>query len=63
MIKELNGVQLFSDNAFDSEFVSDFGVTSIPRFILISPEGKIVESHLTKPSNDKTHALLDKLLN
>ncbi len=61
--KELDGIQLFADKAFESDFVSDFGVTSIPRFILISPEGKIVESHLTKPSNDKTHALLDKLLN
>ncbi len=61
--KEMNGIQLFTDKAFESDFVSDFGVTSIPRFILISPEGKIVESHLTKPSNDKTHALLDKLLN
>ncbi len=60
--KELNGVQLFSDNAFDSEFVSDFGVSSIPRFILISPEGKIVESHLSKPSQEKTKQLLNKLL-
>ncbi|SNR13840.1 TlpA family protein disulfide reductase [Tenacibaculum jejuense] len=60
--KELNGVQLFADNAFDSEFVSDFGVSSIPRLILISPEGKIVESHLSKPSQEKTKQLLNKLL-
>lgn len=61
--KELNGIQLFSDNAFDSDFVSDFGVSSIPRFILISPEGKIAESHLSKPSKEKTKQLLNKLLN
>ncbi|CAL2080793.1 cytochrome c biogenesis protein CcmG, thiol:disulfide interchange protein DsbE [Tenacibaculum sp. 190524A05c] len=60
--KEMGGVQLFADNSFESDFVDAFGVASIPRFILISPEGIIVESHFSKPSHKVTEERLDALL-
>lgn len=60
--KKMGGVQLFADKSFESDFVDAFGVASIPRFILISPEGTIVESHFSKPSHKITEDKLDALL-
>ena len=61
--KNLGGVHLFSDNSFKSEFMETYLVKSIPRFILIDPEGKIVNPDAPRPSFDKTRKLFDKLLN
>ncbi|MEL7003179.1 MAG: TlpA disulfide reductase family protein [Bacteroidota bacterium] len=61
--KQLGGLQLFADKSFDSEFMNAYAVNSIPRFILIDPEGKIVDTEAPRPSFDKTRTLLDKLLN
>ncbi|MFD1095601.1 TlpA family protein disulfide reductase [Salegentibacter chungangensis] len=61
--KQLGGIQLFADKSFDSAFMDAFGVNSIPRFILINPEGKIVDPEAPRPSFDKTRLMLDELLN
>ncbi len=61
--KQLGGLQLFADKSFDSAFMDAYAVNSIPRFILIDPEGKIVNPEAPRPSFDKTRALLDGLLN
>lgn len=60
--KELKSIQLFADNSFDSEFIKAYAISSIPRFILISPEGKIIKNKMSKPSEEKTVELLDSLL-
>jgi len=61
--KQLGGLQLFADKSFDSAFMDAYAVNSIPRFILIDPEGKIVDTEAPRPSFDKTRDLLDELLN
>lgn len=61
--KELGGVQLFADKNWNSDFITHFGVTSIPRFILIDPNGKVIHSDGARPSNPKLKEELDKLLN
>lgn len=48
--KELGGVQLYADNSFESDFIEAFGITSIPRFIIIDPDGNIVNANASKPS-------------
>ena len=60
--KSLSGVQLFADNSFDSEFIKAYGISSIPRFILIDKDGDIVDSNMSKPSENATEELLDSLL-
>lgn len=60
--KELGGLQLFADNSFDSEFMNAYAVNSIPRFILIDPDGNILESEAPRPSYQKTTDLLEQLL-
>lgn len=61
MVKEekLGGVQLHM--AGDQEFMNAYQIRSIPRFILLDPEGKIVTSVMTRPSNPETVATLDSL--
>ncbi len=54
MVKEekLGGVQLYAGP--ESQFIADYKVNGIPRFILIDKEGKIVEANMTRPSEEKT---------
>jgi thiol-disulfide isomerase/thioredoxin len=61
--KELGGVQLFADNDWNSKFVKDYGITGIPRFILIDPNGKIVNADAPRPSAPELQVQLDTLLN
>jgi thiol-disulfide isomerase/thioredoxin len=61
--KELGGVQVFADNDWNSQFVKDFKIAGIPRFILIDPNGKVVKADAARPSSPKLHEELDRLLN
>ncbi|MEM6807440.1 MAG: TlpA disulfide reductase family protein, partial [Bacteroidota bacterium] len=60
--KELKGVQLLADNAMDSPFMKAYLVESIPRFILIDPEGKIIHADAPRPSEPELRELLDEFL-
>lgn len=60
--KELGGVQVFADNDWNSQFIKDYNITGIPRFILIDPNGKIVKADAPRPSSPKIEAEFDKLL-
>lgn len=58
--KGLNGVQLWSGK--DYSFQQAYQINSIPRFILIDPQGKIVESEAPRPSDPALKQLLNSLL-
>ena len=59
--KELGGIQLFADNDWKSEFVTDYQIEGIPRFILIDPDGNIVDANAPRPSNSKLTELFNEL--
>jgi thiol-disulfide isomerase/thioredoxin len=61
--KELGGVQVFADNDWNSQFVKDYKITGIPRFILIDPKGNILKADAERPSSPKLEVELDSLLN
>lgn len=61
--KKMGGVQLFADKDWESEFVVNYGVTGIPRFILIDPQGNIVKSDASRPSDPELDKQLSALLN
>jgi thiol-disulfide isomerase/thioredoxin len=61
--KELGGVQVFADNDWNSQFVKDYKISGIPRFILIDPNGNIVKADAERPSAPGLQEELDKLLN
>lgn len=59
--KKLQGVQLLADNNFKSEFIKAYAVIGIPRFILIDPQGKIVDENAPRPSNEQLIELFNEL--
>ncbi|MHC0439778.1 TlpA family protein disulfide reductase [Flavobacterium sp. 3-210] len=61
--KQLGGIQLMADNEWKSDFATSYNVVSIPRFILIDPQGKVVNSNATRPSDQALQTQLDSLLN
>jgi thiol-disulfide isomerase/thioredoxin len=52
--EELKGIQLYADKNFESDFILEYGINSIPRFILIDPDGNIVDANTSRPSNPRT---------
>ncbi|MEO8533062.1 MAG: TlpA disulfide reductase family protein [Flavobacterium sp.] len=60
--KQLGGTQLFSDNDWKSAFVTNYEVTGIPRFILIDPQGNVVDANAARPSSPELQTQLDSLL-
>lgn len=59
--KELGGIQLLADNGFKSQFVQDYKINGIPRFILIDPEGNIVSPDAPRPSSPRLIELFNEL--
>ncbi|MDP2159084.1 MAG: TlpA disulfide reductase family protein [Flavobacterium sp.] len=59
--KELKGIQLFADNDWKSDFVKNYAIDGIPRFILIDTEGKIVNADAPRPSDAKLKELLKEV--
>ncbi len=60
--KELGGIQLYADNAWNSAFMVAYGVKSIPRFILIGPDGKVISANAPRPSSPELITQLEALL-
>ena len=60
--KQLGGIQLYADKNWESDFLKAFGITSIPRFILIDPNGIVVDADAARPSSPKLKEQLDSLL-
>ncbi|QXP68540.1 redoxin family protein [Polaribacter sp. AHE13PA] len=59
--KELGGVQLLADNNFNSQFIKDYAISGIPRFILLDPQGKIIDANAPRPSDEKLIKLFNEL--
>lgn len=59
--KEMGGVQLFSDKAWKSDFVTGYKIQGIPRFILIDPAGNVVNADAPRPSSPKLRELFTEL--
>lgn len=60
--KNLGGIQLLADKDWKSDFVQGYKINGIPRFILIGPDGKIVNADAPRPSSPELVTLLDSLV-
>ncbi len=59
--REFTGVQVY-DPDYDSAFIEAYNVESIPRFIFIDKEGKIIDANALPPSNPELQAQIDEYL-
>ncbi len=57
--KNMSGVQLWSGQ--DYSFQQAYQITGIPRFILIDPEGKIIDANAPRPSEARLKTLFTSL--
>lgn len=60
--RELGGIQLIADNNFSSDFIEEYVIKGIPKFILLDPEGTIVNANAPRPSDPKLKEVLNSLL-
>lgn len=58
---QLGGIQLYADNAWESQFVRDYVIDGIPRFILLDTEGNIVSADAPRPSDEKLIEMFNEL--
>jgi thiol-disulfide isomerase/thioredoxin len=56
---QLGGVQLWSGQYFS--FKQEYQISGIPRFILIDPQGNIVDANAPRPSDPRLKELFNKL--
>ncbi len=57
--KEMKGYQLYA-GGWEAKIARKYMINSIPRFILIDPAGKIVDSNAPRPSSDEIRELFDQ---
>ena len=60
--KNLSGVQIMAPKGWQSQFVKDYRIDGIPRFILIDPDGNIVTPNAPRPSDPDLKIMLAALL-
>lgn len=60
--RHMGGTQVIAENAWESTFVKEYKIESIPRFILLDPKGNIVDFDAKRPSEPELAVQLEKLL-
>jgi len=61
--KSLGGTQLLADKDWESEFIVNYNITGVPRFILVDPNGNILKYDAERPSDPELDKQLTALLN
>lgn len=57
--EKLNGIQLQSFR--NDDFIKTYMISTIPRFILIDREGRIMNAHMSRPSEPETEKFIETL--
>lgn len=60
--KSMKGVQLIADSDWSSSITRDYRITGIPRFLLIGPDGNIVNVNAPRPSSKEIGPLIKRLV-
>lgn len=57
---QIRGVCLMAPESFKNPFIRKYGVSGIPRFMLIGPDGKMISHNCWRPSDPRMKILLEK---
>ncbi len=60
--KQLSGIQIMAPKGWQSQFVQDYLIKGIPRFILIDPSGNVVDPNAPRPSDPELRTMFAALL-
>ncbi|MDD4031987.1 MAG: TlpA disulfide reductase family protein [Bacteroidales bacterium] len=60
--KGMKGIQLFAGDAGHKQICNDYKITSIPRFILVGKDGRLISVDAPRPSSSEIHLMLKKAL-
>ncbi len=58
----MKGVQIMADAAFNSQISKDYNIRTIPRYIMVDKEGKLIDASAPRPNSDDLKTLLKNLL-
>lgn len=59
--KEMQGIQLFADKAWESKICEDYLIKGIPRFIIVGSDGNLIDADAPRPSSDEIKEILADL--
>lgn len=59
--KNMKGIQILADKEFESDFIQQYFIQGIPRFILLDKEGNILSPDAPRPSEDSLKTMLNAL--
>ena len=59
--KDLGGRQLLANAGWESDFIREFKIKSIPRYIILDPKGNIINPDAPRPSNPNLINILKDL--
>lgn len=60
-VESLRGLQLFAPNGWNSDFIRNYKINGIPRFLLIDPNGNIVTADAPRPTDPALIELFNEL--
>ncbi|WP_284284025.1 redoxin family protein [Portibacter lacus] len=64
MEKDLKGIQIMTNEAWQAKMTTDYNISGIPRFIMIDENGALVSADAPRPSNTVSFTkMVDGLLN
>lgn len=59
---KIEGIHLLSKGGMNSPVGKAFNIHGVPRYVIIGKDGKIFDNDATRPSEDKTHGLINEAL-
>jgi peroxiredoxin len=59
---QLGGLQLIESEGFKSQLRNDYMLSGVPNYVIISPDGTIIDASSERPSNPLLKKFLEKLL-
>jgi len=60
---DMKGIQLWADSEHHEMFSRSLNIKSIPRFVMLDQEGRIIDAQAPRPSDPETRTILNNLVN